>query len=81
MLPKHGIAVGDRGFCSHKVLDQFIENDALFIIRIKSNWKWDENYHMVIANKFATFAFICKPCPRRGYSDDQGLKVLHFLVK
>jgi len=46
MLPENGVAVGDRGFCSHKVFDQFIENDALFIIRIKSNWKWDENYHI-----------------------------------
>jgi hypothetical protein len=36
---------------------------------------------IVISNKFATFAFTCKPCPRRGYSDYQCLKVLHFLVK
>jgi len=112
MLPENGVAVGDRGFCSHKVLDRFIENDALFIIRIKLNWKWDENYHIttergrvrvvcfgnvqqkvdyylatnipediVISNKFATFAFTCKPCLGRGYSDDQCLKVLHFPVK
>ena len=46
MLPENGVTVGDKGFCSHKVLDQFIENDALFIIRIKSHWKWDENYHI-----------------------------------
>jgi len=36
---------------------------------------------IVISNKFATFAFTCKPCPGRGYSDDQCLKVLHFPVK
>ncbi|WAS06717.1 transposase [Gloeomargaritales cyanobacterium VI4D9] len=28
------------------MFDEFIENDALFIIRIKSNWKWDENYRI-----------------------------------
>jgi len=32
---------------------------------------------IVISNKFATFAFTCKPCPGAGYSDDQCLKVLH----
>ena len=36
---------------------------------------------IVISNKFATFAFTCKPCPGRGYSDYQYPKVLHFLVK
>ena len=36
---------------------------------------------IVISDKFATFVFTCKPCPGRGYSDDQYLKVLHFLVK
>jgi|GEM_PF-6933495 len=36
---------------------------------------------IVISNKFATFAFTCKPCPGRGYSDDQCLKLLHFPVK
>ena len=36
---------------------------------------------IVISNKFATFAFTCKLCPSRGYSDYQVLKVLHFLVK
>ena len=36
---------------------------------------------IVISNNFATFAFTCKPCPGRGYSDDQCLKVLHFPVK
>jgi putative transposase len=46
MLPENGVAVGDRGFCSRKLFDKFIENNTLFIIRIKSNWKWDENYHI-----------------------------------
>jgi hypothetical protein len=40
-----------------------------------------KNRSIVISNKFATFAFTCKPCPRRGYSDYQCLKALHFLVK
>jgi len=38
-------------------------------------------FTVVISNKFATFAFTCKPFPRREYSDYQCLKVLHFLVK
>jgi putative transposase len=45
MLPENGVAVGDRGFCSR--IEQFIRNGALFIIRIKSNWKWDEDYRIV----------------------------------
>ncbi len=40
-----------------------------------------ESGFVVITNKFATFAFTCKPCLRKGYGDDQVLKVLHFLVK
>ena len=36
MLPENGVAVGDRGFCGHKLFVQFIANDTLFIIRIKS---------------------------------------------
>ena len=36
---------------------------------------------IVISKKFATFVFTFKPCPGRGYSDDQCLKVLHFPVK
>ncbi len=36
---------------------------------------------IVISNKFATFAFTCKSCSRRGYSNYQVLKVLHFFVK
>ena len=44
MLPENGVAVGDRGFCSRKLFEQFIQNGALFIIRIKFNWKWDENH-------------------------------------
>ena len=47
MLPENGVAVGDRGFCSHKLFAQFIANDPLFIIRIKSHWKWDENYRIM----------------------------------
>jgi putative transposase len=37
ILPENGVAVGDRGFCSHKLFGQFIENDTLFMIRIKFN--------------------------------------------
>jgi len=44
MLPENGVAVGDRGFCSRELFEQFIRNGALFITRIKFNWKWDENY-------------------------------------
>ncbi len=47
MLLENGVAVGDRGFCSHKLFAQFIANDTFFIIRIKSNWKWDENYRIM----------------------------------
>jgi len=46
MLPENSVAVGDREFCSRKLFEQFIRNGALFIIRIKSNWKWDENYRI-----------------------------------
>jgi hypothetical protein len=48
ILPENGVAFGDRGFCSHKLFEQFIANDALFIIRIKSHWKCDEVYHITI---------------------------------
>ena len=37
LLPENGVAVGDSGFCSRKLFEQFMCNDALFIIRIKSN--------------------------------------------
>jgi len=50
MLPENGVAVGDRGFCGHKLFVQFIANDTLFIIRIKSHWKWDENYRIMTKN-------------------------------
>jgi len=46
ILPENGVAVGDRGLCSQKLFAQFIANDTLFIIRIKSHWKWDENYRI-----------------------------------
>jgi len=49
---------------------------AAFVIRFLFSMKL-----IVIANKFATFALTCKPCPRRGYRDYQCLKMLHFLVK
>jgi len=47
ILPENGVAVGDRGLCSQKLFAQFIANDTLFIIRIKSHWKWDENYRIM----------------------------------
>jgi Transposase DDE domain. len=47
MLLENGVSVEDRGFCSRKLFEQFMQNGALFIIRIKSNWKWDENYRIV----------------------------------
>jgi putative transposase len=47
MLLENGVSVEDRGFCSRKLFGQFMQNGALFIIRIKSNWKWDENYRIV----------------------------------
>jgi hypothetical protein len=40
--------IGDRGFCSHKLFEQFIANDTLFIIRIKSHWECDEVYRITI---------------------------------
>jgi putative transposase len=57
MLPENGVAVGDRGFCSRKLFEQFMRNDALFIIRIKSNWKWDENYR--IATRYGPVRVVC----------------------
>jgi Transposase DDE domain. len=57
ILPENGVAVGDRGFCSHKLFEQFIQNGALFIIRIKSNWKWDENYR--IATRYGPVRVVC----------------------
>jgi hypothetical protein len=39
ILPENGVAVGDRGFCSQKLFEQFTANDTLFIIRIKFDWK------------------------------------------
>jgi putative transposase len=41
-----GENIGDRGFCSRKLFERFIRNGALFIIRIQSNWKGDENYRI-----------------------------------
>jgi Transposase DDE domain. len=57
MLPENGVAVGDRGFCSRKLFEQFIRNGALFIIRIKSNWKWDENYRIV--TRYGPVRIVC----------------------
>jgi D-mannonate dehydratase len=34
-----------------------MRNDALFIIRIKSNWKWDENYR--IATRYGPVRVVC----------------------
>jgi putative transposase len=47
MLLENGVSVEDRGFCSRKLFEQFMQNGTLFIIRIKFNWKWDENYRIV----------------------------------
>jgi hypothetical protein len=44
MLPENVFVVRDRGFCSHKLFEQFIANDAFF--RMKSNWRWNRNYHI-----------------------------------
>ena len=57
MLPGDGVAVRDRGFYSRKLFEQFIRNGALFIIRIKSNWKWDENYR--IATRYDPVRVVC----------------------
>jgi putative transposase len=57
MLPEDGVAVGDRGFYSRKLFERFIRNDALFIICIKSNWKWDENYR--IATRHGPVRVVC----------------------
>jgi hypothetical protein len=57
MLPENGVAVGDRGFCSRKLFEQFIQNGALFIIRIKFNWKWDENHR--IATRYGPVRVVC----------------------
>jgi hypothetical protein len=34
-----------------------MRNGALFIIRIKSNWKWDENYR--IATRYGPVRVVC----------------------
>jgi hypothetical protein len=39
MLPVKGVSVGDRGFCSRKLFEQFMRNNTLFTIRIKSKIK------------------------------------------
>ena len=57
MLPKNGLPVEDRGFCGRKLFEQFMRNDALFIVRIKSNWKWDENYR--IATRYGPVRVVC----------------------
>jgi putative transposase len=57
MLPEDGVAVGDRGFYSRKLFERFIRNNALFIICIKSNWKWDENYR--IATRYGPVRVVC----------------------
>ena len=57
MLPGDGVSVGDRVFYSRKLFEQFIRNGALFIIRIKSNWKWDENYR--IATRYGPVRVVC----------------------
>jgi putative transposase len=57
MLLENGVLVGDRGFFSRKLFGQFMRNGALFIIRIKSNWKWDENYR--IATRYGPVRVVC----------------------
>jgi hypothetical protein len=57
MLAEDGVAVGDRGFYSRKLFERFIRNDALFIICIKSNSKWDENYR--IATRRGPVRVVC----------------------
>jgi hypothetical protein len=57
MLPENGVVVGDREFCSRKLFKQFMRNGALFIIRIKSNWKWNENYR--IATRYGPVRVVC----------------------
>ena len=47
ILLENGVAVGNKRFFSHKLFTQFITNDTLRIIRIKSHWKWDENYRIM----------------------------------
>ena len=46
---------GIEGFAV--AFEQFMRNDALFIIRIKSNWKWDENYR--IATRYGPVRVVC----------------------
>ncbi|WP_281438447.1 DNA methyltransferase [Synechococcus sp. C9] len=57
-----------------------VSNGTLDEKGVRDNDVWQIPF-IVISNKFATFAFTCKPFPRRGYSDYQCFKVLHFLVK
>jgi len=57
MLPKNGLAFGDKSFRDHKLFEQLIENDALFIIRIKFNRKWDKND--CIATKRSSVRVVC----------------------
>lgn len=43
MTPENGLAVGDRGFASKELFNEFINSNKLFLIRINSNWIVDEN--------------------------------------
>jgi putative transposase len=43
MTPENGLAVGDRGFASKDLFNDFMNSNKLFLIRIKSNWIIDEN--------------------------------------
>lgn len=38
MTPENGLAVGDRGFASKELFNEFINSNKLFLIRINSNW-------------------------------------------
>ena len=46
---------GIEGFV--KLFEQFMRNNALFIICIKFTWKWDENYR--IATRYGPVRVVC----------------------
>lgn len=38
-IPENGVGVGDRGFASKELFEEYIKSNVSFVIRISSNWK------------------------------------------
>jgi hypothetical protein len=77
-LQEDGVAFWNREFRDHKVFDEFIANDALCIIRIKSSWKWDEDDHIAtnISEEIMSYEEIGEACRQR-----RAIEVLRKFLK